>query len=118
MLSLKLGRTRCSHPSQKDRSMLTPVLESPKDSMVGTKTGAGQHQPGHGNAFWDKIRASLRIDDGEIETGKSKVVSQPPRRLETGKKTLVSRLGDLETYHDKVREDKRRISMMPSAERK
>lgn len=86
-------------------------------STVGMTTSTGQHNPGQGIAFWDNIRASLRIDDGEIDSGRSEVVSQRPQRVKTGRKTLVSRLGALETYHVKVREDKRRIGMMPSAER-
>ena len=76
-----------------------------------------KRHPAEVEEFWENVRAKLWIEDRELPLSKNQTVSKrqkPGRRV----RTLTIRMHQYGTHQTEMLTDKRRISMIPSAERR
>lgn len=100
------------------RKKFKTTVEDVSDDTHGETTSDLRRHPAEVKAFWHGVRANLWIADDEITPAKTKAAPKRRRAFDGGMRTLTSRLDHYGTYQAELLQDKRRISRIPSAERR
>ena len=105
--------------SARPQSTLDTATQDIGEGTGKMKSNAVERSPAEVNAYWDDVRTKLWIEDDEIAAMSKKTYRRmSPKMYKAGGKALASQLEKYDSLQREMIEAKRRISTMPSAERR